>query len=555
VSEPFQSPVVGRLWTIPAAILVLAGLFPPETRPESAIGCSLLLALGAVVLWIGRLDGARALPALLATAAVGGFLLVAGSPGVLLVFWSQAILAIAAAWVLFCLPKDMRAGTWLAAVLGVTGSVVSLHAIHQKLWGLAAIAEAIRNGAPVPDAEFILVRAEVGRAYAAFATPAALGGYLVLTLSAAAAAAWFARGSRRAAWAAVVVLQLAGLACTESVTAVLSALGAVGLALIAGRLPRRVALILLVVVAVGVTGIFLARGREVLDVGGEDTPWTLRARNFRVAVEMIEQHPAAGVGPGEFGERYPAYRRPGDNESRYAHNLPLQMAAEFGLPLGALTGIGFFVLFLGPVLRRSAESPPLVRGIEIGLAAFAIQNLADFTAYLPSVLWTAVMLRAAVARRDALAWTWPSRVPALAAIAVTLGAVWVTIGTARAEQQDWEARVSMASGDRADALRRTELAVRHAPWEADHWLALGQLQAAEISGRQREAALEAVNRAVDLVPYRAAARDLRGKLRFLAGDYPGAYADAVEAARLYPMYTPYAERLDDLERWLARGGR
>jgi O-antigen ligase len=555
VSEPFQSPVVGRVWTIPAAILLLAGLFPPETRPESAIGCAILLALGAVVLWVGRLDGARALVALLATVSVGGLLLVADSPGLLLVIWSRVVLTIAAAWILFCLPKDLRAGSWLAAVLGIAGTVASLHAIHQKLWGLAAIAAAIRQGAAVPDAELILVRAEVGRAYASFATPAALGGYLVLALSVAAAAAFGARGSRRLVWLAVVAVQLAGLACTESVTAVLSALGAVGLAALAGRLPRRVAWVLLAVVAVGTAGIFLARGREVLDVGGKDTPWSLRARNFRVAVEMIEDHPMTGVGPGAFGERYPAYRRPGDNESQYAHNLPLQMAAELGVPLGAAVGLGFFVLFIGPVLRRSVESPALVRGIEIGLAAFALQNLADFTAYLPSVLWTAVMLRAAVARRDALAWSWPSRIPAVAAVVLTVAAAWVAIGSARGEHQDWQARLSMAAGDSADALRRSELAVRHAPWEADHWLALGQLRAAEESDDARAEALLAVSTAVRLVPHRAAARDLRGKLRFVAGDYPGAYADALDAARLYPMHGPYGDRLLEVERWLARGGR
>jgi O-antigen ligase len=555
VSEPFQSTIAGRVWTIPAAILLLAGLFPPETRPESAIGCALLLALGAVVSWVGRLDGARALAVLLATISAAGLLLVADSAGLLLMLWSRAVLALAAAWILFCLPKDQRTGSWLVAVLGAVGSVAALHAIQQKLWGLPALAEAIRQGAAVPDAELILVRAEVGRAYASFATPAALGGYLVLAISVSASAAWSARGSRRLLWLAVVAVQIAGLGCTESVTAVLSALGAAGLAGLAGRLPRRVALILVAVVAFGAAGVVLARGREVLDIGGKDTPWSLRARNFRVAVEMIEDHPLSGVGAGAFGERYPAYRRPGDNESQYAHNLPLQMAAELGLPLGGLVGLGFLVLFVGPVLRRSEESPAIVRGIEIGLAAFALQNLADFTAYLPSVLWTAVMLRAAVARRDALAWAWPSRIPAIAAVVLTAGAAWVAVGSARGDRQEWLARLSMAAGDRADALRRSELGVRYAPWEADHWLAVGQLRAAGTTDEARAAALEAVSTAVRLVPYRAAARDLRGRLRFVAGDYPGAYADAADAVRLYPMHEPYGDRLREIERWLARGGR
>jgi len=548
VSEPSPTSVAGRAWLIPAAILLLVGLFPPESRPESLIGCTLLCALGALVLWVGRLDGARALVPLLVSASACGLVLTASSGGVLLVVWSHALLAIAVGWVCFCLPKDLRTGRWLVAVLASTGTLTSLHAIYQRMWGLEALAEAIRAGALIPDAELVLVRAEVGRAFAAFPTPAALGGYLVLTLATLVGAAVASRGVRRWSLAGLAVLQIAGLACTESVTAVLAAFGAVALALAVGRLPRRLAAVGLVLVGVVVAGVFLARGREVLDIGGEDTPWSLRAKNLRVSVEMIEDHPWRGVGPGAFGEAYPAYRQPGDNETRYAHNLPLQMVAELGIPLGAGVGLAFFALFCGPLLRRSVESRPLTRGIEIGLAAFALQNLADFTAYLPSILWTAVMLRAAVARRDALAWSWPSRIPAVAALAVTLIASAVAIETARGEQHAWSARLAVASGDLAEALGHVERAAAIAPWEADHWIGLAQLRSRTPNERYA-LALESAERAVRLVPQRAAARDLRGRLRFAAGDFGGAFVDARDAARLYPMHTPYADRLREIERW------
>ncbi len=551
MSEPSPTSVAGRAWLIPAAILLLAGLFPPETRPESLIGCAVLCSLGALVLWVGRLDGGRALVPLLVTACACGLLLTAGSDGVLLMTWANVMLAIAVGWVFFCLPKDLRTGRWLTGVLAVTGTLASLHAIYQRLWGLEALAEVIRQGAAIPDAELVLVRAEVGRAFASFPTPAALGGYLVLTIATLAGAAWAASGTRRWVFIGLTLLQIGGLACTESVTAVLAAFGAVALALVAGRLPRRVAVTGLVIVGVIVAGIFIARGREVLDIGGEDTPWSLRGKNFRVAAEMIEDHPWRGVGPGAFGESYPAYRRAGDNETQYAHNLPLQMVAELGVPLGAGVGLAFFVLFCGPLFRRVAESRPLTRGIEIGLAAFALQNLADFTAYLPSILWTAVMLRAAVARRDALAWSWPSRIPVIAALAVTLIAAGVGTQTARAEHHAWFARRAVASGDFPEALRRTHLAAALAPWEADHWIGLAQLSAATPNAKQLAGALESADRAVRLVPQRPAARDLRGRLRFATGDFGGAYADARDAARLYPMHSPYAERLSEIERWFA----
>jgi tetratricopeptide (TPR) repeat protein len=227
------------------------------------------------------------------------------------------------------------------------------------------------------------------------------------------------------------------------------------------------------------------------------------------------------------------------------------MTAELGLPLGAGVSLVFFVLFCGPLFRRVAESQPLTRGIEIGLAAFALQNLADFTAYLPSILWTAVMLRAALARRDALAWSWPSRIPVVAALVVTLIAAGVAIETARADHHTWLARQAVASGDLPEALRRADLAAAIAPWDADHWIGLAQLRGATSDAGQLAGALESADRAVRLVPQRPAARDLRGRLRFATGDFGGAYVDARDAVRLYPMHAPYAERLTELERWLA----
>ncbi|NIL99629.1 MAG: hypothetical protein GTN89_01310 [Acidobacteria bacterium] len=441
---------------------------------------------------------------------------------------------------------------WLPGVLALTGTLASCHAVYQKLWGLEALAEAIRQGAAIPDAELVLVRAEVGRAFAAFPTPAALGGYLVLTIATVAGAAWASRGRVRWLLAASLPVQLAGIACTESVTAVVAAFGAVAVALVAGRLPRRAAVAGLVLVGLVVSAVFLTRGREVLDIGGEDTPWSLRAKNFRVAVEMIEDHPWQGVGPGAFGEHYPQYRRAGDNETRYAHNLPLQLSAELGLPLGIVVSLIFFVLFCGPLIRRSVETDSLSRGMAIGLTAFAAQNLADFTAYLPSVLWTAILLRAALARRDALAWSWPSRIPAIAALVLTLIAGGVSIRTARAAQHAWQARLEAAAGNYPRALDLSARATDAAPWNADHWIGLAQLHAASDRGADLEPALAAVERAVRLVPQRPAARDLRGRLRLATGDLAGAYADAHEAARLYPMHEPYAERLHEIERRLVQ---
>ena len=55
-------------------------------------------------------------------------------------------------------------------------------------------------------------------------------------------------------------------------------------------------------------------------------------------------------------------------------------------------------------------------------------------------------------------------------------------------------------------------------------------------------------RAVARAPVRPAARIVRSRLRLAAGDVPGAFADAVVAARLHPLraeYAAYRDRLRD----------
>ena len=100
-----------------------------------------------------------------------------------------------------------------------------------------------------------------------------------------------------------------------------------------------------------------------------------------------------GVGPGAFAEVYPSVLRPGGNEVRHAHDLPLELTAELGIPLGLLATAAFGLAFLGPLLRRTRPGGWRL-GVAVGLAAFAIQNLGDFTAFFPSLLWLAALLRA-----------------------------------------------------------------------------------------------------------------------------------------------------------------
>jgi hypothetical protein len=269
---------------------------------------------------------------------------------------------------------------------------------------------------------------------------------------------------------------------------------------------------------------------------------------------MAVDRPWVGVGPGGFGGALPPYLRQGDNETRYAHDLPLQLAAESGFPAAvALSGL-FFALFLAPLFsRRGGDGPPWLGGARIGLAAFALQNLADFTAFLPSMLWLAASLRGAVSARndDGEGPTVP-RIGGAIRWPIVAGTL-VAATVMACAGLGWNARVAarerLAAGDLAGAVGSARRATRLAPWdtEARTMLAQALLVRAGLAGGSsqdlRDAWVEA-DRAISLDAARPGTRDLRARLRAAAGDLPGAYADLVEAARSYPLRQEYARRRD-----------
>src|SRR6185503_1023543 len=133
--------------------------------------------------------------------------------------------------------------------------------------------------------------------------------------------------------------------------------------------------------AVAAAGI--ARPDAVFAPGRADSPWSLRAGNVRVALEIARAHPLFGVGPGGYAEAFPQYRREGDNESRHAHDLPAELMAEWGIPAGLALSALFFWIFLSPLVALDKAAQTFGSGLAVGLAAFAIHNLVDFTAFLP----------------------------------------------------------------------------------------------------------------------------------------------------------------------------
>lgn len=100
---------------------------------------------------------------------------------------------------------------------------------------------------------------------------------------------------------------------------------------------------------------------------------------WKAGLGMIEAHPIAGVGLGNFKFLMPSYLRPGAKADldTMAHNMFIEVAAELGLPaLLILLGIFWCTYRTLGKLRRSVSTHPLIRetatALQAGLVGFVV---------------------------------------------------------------------------------------------------------------------------------------------------------------------------------------
>jgi len=429
----------------------------------------------------------------------------------------------------------------LGVTLAASGAAVGARAVYEAAWGLDRLAAAIRDHASaVPDAAAVAGRLQQGRAYAGFPTPAAAGGFLVLALCATIGFALQRSGRPRALLLAAAVAQAAGLLSTRSLTAAAGLLVAMTIALFASRSRRLAGAAAALVLAIALVGAL--RAGQVFSSSTDDSPWRLRGGNVRIGLAIANTHAVLGVGPGGYAVEFPRYRLPGDNESRHAHCLPVELAAELGWAPGLVASGIFFVVFLGPLVTGLATLSRLEQGLAIGLGAFAFHNLADFTAFLPSLLWIACALRGAMSRAsaDPVAADLTPRLAWSGCVFVAAGLLVCAGMSADAREKS---RHAVMLGDDRAAAASADRAVRWAPFSTDAALLRAQARfGATPSGEGLSAAAEDADRAVALSPSRAGAREVRARIRVRRGDVPGAYADLAAAVALHPARDDYAKR-------------
>jgi len=120
-----------------------------------------------------------------------------------------------------------------------------------------------------------------------------------------------------------------------------------------------------------------------------ETP-NLRARVivWGGAVEMIQDHPLLGTGPGTFATVFTQYQPPGF-ASRYfmAHNDYLHLASEAGLPIMVIL-VWMIIALYRRGFRKLKNPSRLVRGTTLGamsgITAILFHSVVDFNLHIPA---------------------------------------------------------------------------------------------------------------------------------------------------------------------------
>src|SRR6266446_3914861 len=108
---------------------------------------------------------------------------------------------------------------------------------------------------------------------------------------------------------------------------------------------------------------------------------------WRAAWQMIKEKPLLGSGPGTFMIGYQRLKRPEAEPTKLAHNDYLQQGSDSGL-VGLCSYLALIAGSIAGLYRRIRRSLDwTVFAVWLGVAGLAVQELVEFSLYIPSLAW------------------------------------------------------------------------------------------------------------------------------------------------------------------------
>ena len=165
---------------------------------------------------------------------------------------------------------------------------------------------------------------------------------------------------------------------------------------------------------------------------------------WRAAGAMARSRPLTGFGPGTFADVFPAFRPwLGNLSSQYAHQYPLETAAELGFP--------FAIAWLAWILKRWTETGGWARQ---ALLMCMVQSLAEYGLSIPSNAWMLAYLLVADYPLEPVWISLPGRLK-LPGLLVLAGLTGLAVGAVAAP---WRAQVGWVRAGEAAAAGRLDQA-------------------------------------------------------------------------------------------------
>ena len=340
-------------------------------------------------------------------------------------------------------------------------------------------------------------------------------------------------------------------------------------------------------------------GTRLLDIG-RGIGLRDRVLLYQSAFQMFLDHPFLGVGFENFAVAYPRYQQAewfavaGMNTTNTsAHDWILHVAATTGI-VGLLANFALLAAFTFHVWRRARD--PDAAGVIVAFAAIAafygsglVLPGAQSIQWIP---WVCVGVALASELRSARVVTAlpPLRPPGILRVLIVAGLASVAFGQlgsidANRAAKAAEAALGAGNASRAVSLARTATTVD--PGRAVYWNDLGRslelvpdLSAARGAYRQatsrspytpafwwnlgrmeqefakqnepgaREAAYEAMRRAIAADPQNPDSFDRFGRIQFTLGDYAGAIESEQQAIALFPTLPGFYATASDAARQL-----
>lgn len=270
----------------------------------------------------------------------------------------------------------------LLFIFGVA-ALLSLYAMFQYFF-VFKDALAYLNANPVEFAADIKARIESGRVYSTFILPNTFAGFLILLLPP--AIGFFKLEKKlRAFILPVILLMAAALIMTKSRAGLLSLLLATGIIVFSindQSLKTFKSLMLYFFAALVAAGAFIVKARGLAQLFPDIMA---KLESYKKMIELIYSRVITGFGPGNFDAVYNAGSVPAGEYLRFAHNAPLQVAIELGVPglIIILLAIAFSyrAIYSNFYFLRTPYKKILVTSLLIGITAFLIHNLFDFDIY------------------------------------------------------------------------------------------------------------------------------------------------------------------------------